>query len=252
MANKFQHQKDLSIIISDEVDYPSLWPLDLISAFKRTKDNFPEKGIHVVSAGKSEFVTYVQLFNMASSLATLLLARDFSSGQCCFILYSQSIDYFVAFWACIMIGVMPVSIMPPKKYNSEDSSYKKIISLVKECDVRKLIAPADVVRNLNLAFNNIGLEDLSAISFNVDSFDFTINKMISNHISTNEVVFVQLSSGSTGKAKMIPETHFSILQHIYISTLHNGYDAADVFTKLVANGACGADFNFSFAWFSFR
>lgn len=169
-------------------------------------------------------LTYQQLFNKSRSVAHYLLEHGLKAGDRVLLVYPPSLDFIVAFIACIQVGIIAVPTFPPDpsrlnkdlqmfsmitnscgakaaltsslyNYATKIASFKNIFSVVTSADELITWPELDWIVSDNIPSN-----------FN----EFTLN----DDISSNDVAFLQYTSGSTSEPKGVMITHGNLAHNL--------------------------------------
>jgi len=96
--------------------------------------------------------------------------------------------------------------------------------VIAQLDARDVMASARNVEPLKLVLpTGVRAHDVATLDWNVPERD-----IVEHAVKPNDVLFYQLTSGSTGIPKCIPERHCAVISHIRHSTVHCDYRADDV------------------------
>lgn len=165
-------------------------------------------------------LTNRELFNRVDEIAGYLSQRC-NPGDRVLLLYPPGIDYIVAFYGCLMAGVIAVPLYPPRKNKKSDRIFKVTESCRAEIALT-VNSEIDVIKGCWDAENkqNYSLEFVATDLLNVghrldDGFEPELDM----------VAFLQYTSGSTGVPKGVMITHQNIISNcehlITTSTSHS-------------------------------
>ncbi|MBB5803733.1 natural product biosynthesis luciferase-like monooxygenase protein/amino acid adenylation domain-containing protein [Saccharothrix ecbatanensis] len=89
-------------------------PLSVVEALTRAARTRPDAGVVVVgTAGQSELLTYPHILDRARRILSGLRAQGVGQGDSVLLCGLPLVDFFPAFWACLLGGVRPVVIAEP-------------------------------------------------------------------------------------------------------------------------------------------
>ncbi|HEV8717110.1 MAG TPA: AMP-binding protein [Candidatus Binatia bacterium] len=209
------------------LDLPPEAPKTLTDAFLHTAVNHQHKGITYVYADGTEiFQSYAALLTAARCILAGLRERGLRPRDRAILQIDDLQDYFSTFWACLLAGIIPVTVAIAPSYSRKNSIVNKLYN------TWELLGRLVVLSSANLVQSIAGLKQLFATEdLDVVSIDTLKHCPPTDHIyrsQPNDLVFLQLTSGSTGTPKCIQETHRGIISHIHGSAQFNHYTAADV------------------------
>jgi acyl-CoA synthetase (AMP-forming)/AMP-acid ligase II/NADP-dependent 3-hydroxy acid dehydrogenase YdfG len=189
-------------------------------AFIRTATKHPRKGVTcVTSRGTETFETYATILGRARRVLSGLRKQGLRPGDSEILQIDTLRDHFAAFWGCILGGIHPVVVAVAPSYDPSNSVVMKLYNTWVLLRQPPIIASASILGSIGaLDLKALAVEDLEQESEANDIYQ----------ASPDDVVFYQLTSGSTGSPKCIQETHRGILQHVYGSAQFNGYAEDDV------------------------
>ena len=105
----------------------------------------PEKKalIWVNAKGNEEkTLTYIEFDDAAVRLACALRNEGINRGDTAILCYTPGLDFYLAFWACIRAGIIPVPVSPP--LNNSDA--KKFLKIFNNSGARVILADKLVAR----------------------------------------------------------------------------------------------------------
>ncbi|WP_437617321.1 condensation domain-containing protein [Sorangium sp. So ce1151] len=207
-------------------------PATLTEALMRTAEVHADRGLTLVQGDReAAFVSYRELLHRARCMLAGLRARGLRPGDRAILQVEDLGDQYAAFWACVLGGITPVTVATSPAYDRKSGVLGKLVNVWELLGrptllaSRRLVAPLAGVPSLYRAegapggaFCVAAVEDLAASPPAVDL----------HPARASDVVFLQLSSGSTGLPKCIQETHEAILDHIHGVQQHNGYGLDDI------------------------
>jgi nonribosomal peptide synthetase DhbF len=196
----------------------------------RTAREHGARGITVIEHdGRETFVSYRELLERAARVRGGLRALGKGRGEYAVLQVPTLAGHFVAFWGCVLAGVIPVTVAIPPSYSEPNAVLAKLRGVHDLLGAPAVIgarATLSALRDIPSLHDGappprvtpLVLEDLESAAPDHDFF----------RAAPEDVMFLQLSSGSTGVPKVIQERHSALLHHVYAAALHNGYSADDV------------------------
>ncbi len=193
-----------------------------------------------------ETLTYGELKEKAQSIASVIREKIGYGGNA-LLLYKPSLDFIVAFVACLYAGVSAIPTYPPipRRLNidifrleliSNDSNPKIILAdkfsakllqmaLLKEnsLGILNMLFSLGRQRGVDLLLNKIPLLQTDSIPSQRENFVLTNTR-------AEDIAYLQYSSGSTDNPKGIMVSHDNLLQNIHeiIKTLRITQDSSAV------------------------
>ncbi|APR81513.1 non-ribosomal peptide synthetase/polyketide synthase [Minicystis rosea] len=205
-------------------------PRTLTAALLRTAAAQPDHGVIIVQdRGAPRFLSYGDLLCSARAVLTGLRQAGLREGDRAILQIDDLGRYFTAFWACILGGIAPVTVSTSTAYDRPTAVTGKLFN------VWELLGRPAIVASTHLTGALAGVPGLHGASpetaFRVLPVEELERCPPADHIyeaRPEDVLFLQLTSGSTGVPKCIQQTHLAVVTHVHASARVNGYDAADV------------------------
>jgi surfactin family lipopeptide synthetase A len=202
-------------------------PTTLVEALLRTAELHGDREIVCIHTDGTEVrQTYAGLEHEARRIVAGLRAAGLKAGDRVILQVDSLKEHFSAFWGCALAGVVPAAVAAPPSYSERNSV------------VNKLHHSWDLLGRPALLTSERSYEQVLGLArpWGVDGLQVLTVESLSDHAPAeaihpcrpDDVLFYQLTSGSTGIPKCIPETHRAIIRHVHGSQQFNGYTAADV------------------------
>ena len=122
--------KMMAISYGGELHVPKNSPKTLTSALLETVAKYPTKGISCIDEnGQKIFLTYPELLVQAKCILAGLRKRGCRVGDCAILQMTQLHNHFVAFWGCILGGVIPVVINVAQNYHEKNALTDKFFNV---------------------------------------------------------------------------------------------------------------------------
>jgi acyl-CoA synthetase (AMP-forming)/AMP-acid ligase II/acyl carrier protein/NADP-dependent 3-hydroxy acid dehydrogenase YdfG len=211
----------------DELETPEGAPTTLVEAVVRAADRWgDERGLTIYeTATDHTFLSYAHLVDRAQRVAAGLRAHGLERGDRVVLHVERLTDHFVALWGCIFAGVAPVGVTQAPAYDEKNAILSKLWNtwtLLRQPPILasgSLCGPVrEAGRLYGASFRTLALEDLLATEAGLDA----------SEADPEDVVFLQLTSGSTGVPKCIPETHRAIIAQVLAARQMHSYTDDDI------------------------
>ena len=221
--------------ISDggELVMPADAPRTMVTALIRTVQQLPHKGmLYIQDDGTEIFQSYPELFDTAKCILSGLYAKGLKPKDRVVFQIASIRDHFPTFWACVLGGIIPVTVAIAPSYESQNSKkalhavVNKLFNTWNLLDSPPIITSdvlVDAIKGLGdfLPMAGLKVQTVDELKAFPPTEDFYQSK-------PEDVLFHQLTSGSTGVPKCIQITHKGVVAHIHGSQQFNGYRSEDV------------------------
>jgi acyl-CoA synthetase (AMP-forming)/AMP-acid ligase II/acyl carrier protein len=203
-------------------------PKTLTEAILQTAARHPAKGIVFYNSDGSEsFQSYPALLAEALRILGGLQARGLQPRDRVILQVELLKDHFSTFWACILGGITPVNVAVAPSYHEVGGVINKLHNTWELLGHPAIIASGHLVKPI------AGLGALlpamaQAKTISVDDLKQSDASGRIHQSAPSDLVFFQLTSGSTGVPKCIQETHRCIIAHIHLSQQFNGFLPGDI------------------------
>lgn len=159
------------------------------------------------SKGRCESLTYQQLYSASSALA-FRLRRHLDVGERALLVYPAGLDFIIAFFACLLAGIIAVPTSLPKGR----SKFARLSSICTDSNPAAVMSVASLISILA-----DGLQELAPsgqvlyLATNEVHEEQTLD--CSAELSSETLAFLQYTSGSTGEPKGVMISHANILHN---------------------------------------
>ncbi len=216
----------LAISDGGELVLPKHSAKTMTEALLQTVKMYSDKGIvYIESDGDESFQSYKDLLVEAKIILAGLQAKGFQVHDKVILQIDSLRDHFSTFWACVLGGFIPVTVAVAPTYNEENSVVKKLVNIWNLLDKPPIITSRHLVDGIS------NLQQLIKTKHNIYAIDELKTLAASTDINDakpDDIVFFQLTSGSTGVPKCIQETHSGIINHIHGAQQVNNYSHDDI------------------------
>lgn len=186
-----------------------------------------DRGVtYVQREGHEEFQSYAELWREARCVLAGLRAQGLNQGDRVILQIDSLRNHFTTFWGCVLGGFTPVTVAVAPSYSDKNGVVNKL------WNTWRLLKGPLIITSAHLEKAIQGLAGL----MEMPGLRTTAVEPLKEFAPTDEIyestqtdlVFFQLTSGSTGVPKCIQETHRGIIHHIHGSAQFNGYKAENV------------------------
>ncbi len=204
---------------------PEQAPRTLTAALLQTARERPDQGLTFVYAtGRTGFMSYGELLEQAQLLLSGLQAQGLAPGNHAILQIGDSRLHFIAFWACLLGGIIPVTVAVPPVYMEGHGIAEKLRHTAHLLDFPAVLCDSERAPELR-AFGRSQLGSCAILAVE----QLTAHQApVLHHAAPDDVLFLQLSSGSTGIPKAIQITHRGVVAHIWGAALTQNYQPGDV------------------------
>ncbi len=208
-------------------------PATLAAALLRTAEHRGDHGITMIEGTSAEpsFLSYRELSQRARRALAGLRAQGIRPGDRVILHVDDLARHLVAFWACVFAGATPVTVATTGAYDRKSAVVAKLHNVWTLLGRPALIASRRVVESLSTLPALFAEDGAAPASMRVLAAEDLEREAMSAEIhraDPRDVVFLQLSSGSTGVPKCIQMTHRGIIDFIHGASAANGFGPDDV------------------------
>jgi acyl-CoA synthetase (AMP-forming)/AMP-acid ligase II len=163
---------------------------------------------------ETESLTYKDLDVYATKIAATLQSHNLTSKPV-LMLYSSGLEFVKAFFGCLYAGVIAVPTYIPKSQHI----LKKIEGIQQDCGAEAILTTQSMIDENYL--NNSKLSDLLILATDRISTEKQMNNYNELSTSSEDIVFIQYTSGSTSNPKGARVSNHNImanqvmLQHVF-------------------------------------
>jgi len=185
----------------------------------------PEKKLFVfldVQGNITEQYTYATFYQRIESIASnLLQIEDLKKGDRLLLAYPPGLEMICAFFGCVRAGFIPVPVYPPTAYGFQAAVYK-MKDIAMDCSAKAVLTTKQY--HWSYKFNTIkkNVRSLNWDSNPLNKLKWLVTenfKQPLNNVAmdcSEELLFIQYTSGSTSKPKGVMVTHENILHNCSI------------------------------------
>jgi acyl-CoA synthetase (AMP-forming)/AMP-acid ligase II len=179
--------------------------------------------------GEEEAVLSFGELDRRASMVAARLAKRGQAGDRALLLFGPGLDFIIAYFGCLLAGVIPVPMMLPRRNSSLDSS----ASIFRDCSPRFAITNAhltnarpDVVERFNGGQTQWLIVDESDEQSIEPERPFAV-------LSREDIAFLQYTSGSTSDPKGVVVTHGNLIENLEMIRLTLGNTSRSTYASWV-------------------
>lgn len=182
--------------------------------------------IYVEADGTRSQQSYAELLTEARALLAGLQRRGLRVGDRVILQLGALRAHFVSFWACLLGGIIPVTVAVAPTYAVSSGVTAKLYNVWKLLGKPIILSTGRQASAMAALANVYPGEPFEIWAVDEESF---VGPNADVHLAKpSDVAFLQLSSGSTGIPKCIQETHCGVIRHVHAAARHNGYADDDI------------------------
>lgn len=202
-------------------------PRTLSAALIRTATQRPDAGIvHIQSDGSAIMQSYAELLDQARRILAGLTAQGLKPRDRVILQIDRLNEHLPTFWACVLGGITPVTVAVAPSYDERNAVVNKLYNIWSLLRQPAILTTERLIEPLRGLSALLPMPDLRLLPIE-ELRDHPPAASI-YPAEPHEVVFFQLTSGSTGIPKCIQETHHGIIAHIQASQQVSGYTEHDI------------------------
>ena len=216
----------------------SKYPPTLNMALKEASNNPDGKIIFIKAENDRITETYASLFLKSRKYLGYLQSRGLKKDSVAVLSLDCRKDFVIAFWACILGGIIPLPIPSIKSFDENDEVLNLFPSLKEQLNIVNIISKSSVIEKLSNCLESYF--GFSAQCFPLDSLENYKEAKNFPILSPSDRALMLVTSGSTGKPKIVVHTHQSILARSAGTILHNKFTKEDITLNWFAFDHVGA------------
>ena len=210
------------------LEIPAAAPATITEGFLETASRFADRGILYVKADRTEqFLSYASLLCAARRVLSGLRERGLGPGNAVILQLEDLSLLYTAFWGCTLGGLVPVTVAVPPTGERDNGTVHKLRGAWE-----LLGRPAVLCQERSRArLLSVLASPTDGHEARVIAIEEVSNNAPAEHIhqsQPDDILFYQLTSGSTGVPKCIQETHRGIVAHVHATSAFNAYSADNI------------------------
>ena len=184
----------------------------MVDLLRRRAAEQPDDRAYVLLSEKESEeaeLTFAALHRRAVVVAAHLAGR-LGKGDRALLMFPPGLDFIVAFFGCLVAGVIAVPIMPPRRASMRDSSE----SIIADCGARVLLTTSVLIENrvdIRTRLRHIDLEWIAIDTLPAGVSDGATQPLM---LTREDIASLQYTSGSTSAPKGVMVTHGNLLENL--------------------------------------
>lgn len=181
--------------------------------------------------GDSSALSYAAFYEQATRLCAGLQKAGLRPGDRLVLQLSDAMDVMVGFWGCILAGVVPVPLNTAPFYDRPNSQSDRLLSAVARFSISSVLTTPDLHAPITALLGTL-IRDHSKIG-SIRVIDIVDCRRATqapeiHSPAPDDPAAMFLTSGSTGAAKGVVQTHAAMLAMADATIQMNGFTADDI------------------------
>lgn len=204
----------LSILKGPDFNFPKNYPKTLARALMQAAET-DKSIIFIDDKGEERSLSYKQLRQRSLMVLASLQQKGATPGLAVILQLDALDEFLISFWACVLGGLTPVPVLPFRNANPDDSSFQKLQTIASQLNKPFILMSAHNAGSIKKAEQQQDIIDRQLLSgATIATFEeietCDVDAVI--HASkTNDIAFLQYTSGSTSFPKGTQITHANVL-----------------------------------------
>ena len=201
-----------SLILGEELIIPEDTVYDLGYYIKRAAKDAPaDKGIRFIGYdGSVLFRNYKEIYDEALAICSGLIQRGIKPGDKVIFQLDDNHNYVITFWACMLGGFISVPVSVASSYKEDNATIRKLFNAWKMLEKPVIVADQALLESVRMIPQILGeSENLSVLV----AEDLVKSELVEVEykVKPTDLALLPLTSGSTGMAKAVMQTHKNII-----------------------------------------
>jgi len=164
---------------------------------------------YLEAGGRSTYRSYAQLVELARTIQAGMIGRGLRQGDRVALVADNAGSFIPAFLGGVMAGLVIVPISPPPLVGDRGASYaQQIRRILTVTEARAIVVPADMEQRAPSLFGALPAIAYEALAAATD------RRIPPAAMTSDDVCFLQFTSGSTGDPKGVIVTHGNVAANV--------------------------------------
>jgi acyl-CoA synthetase (AMP-forming)/AMP-acid ligase II/NAD(P)-dependent dehydrogenase (short-subunit alcohol dehydrogenase family)/acyl carrier protein len=212
--------QSLSISHGGPIKGPDELPRLLGETLKHSAERHPDHGLRIILNRSELFFSYPELLDRAHRVLGGLQRAGLGPGDRVIFQFIENQDFLIAFWACILGGVVPAPLSPSRPGMSTTAS--KLGHAWKILDASMVLCTRELLPHIKELLGSLNLPEARVECVE----DLSQSDVGESHIGDAEdLALIMLTSGSTGVPKAVMLSHRNLIRRSAGSAQMNGFSS---------------------------
>lgn len=173
-----------------------------------------EHGFFNSNRNDFDIISNFELLANSLNISNFLRNQGVQNKDICVLIEDDVYQQLSMFYACLMVGSIPMFLPNVKVFNGKNSLFKKLESLKEELSTNNFY----VLSGENeIGFSN-EVESIGGKFINLDNLvefgEYQPNDILINSPEPNDIAYIQMTSASTGDGKTIAISHTNVIENV--------------------------------------
>jgi acyl-CoA synthetase (AMP-forming)/AMP-acid ligase II/NAD(P)-dependent dehydrogenase (short-subunit alcohol dehydrogenase family)/acyl carrier protein len=212
--------QSLSISHGGAIKGPDELPRLLGETLKHSAERHPDHGLRILLNRSELFFSYPELLDRAHRVLGGLQRAGLRPGDRVIFQFIENQDFLIAFWACILGGIVPAPLSPSRPSMSAPAT--RLGHAWRILDASMVLSSRELVPHINELLGKLNLPEarLECVE------DLSQSDAGELHMGDGEdLALIMLTSGSTGVPKAVMLSHRNLIRRSAGSAQMNGFSS---------------------------
>jgi 1-acyl-sn-glycerol-3-phosphate acyltransferase len=226
--------REIATIKLDEVEDAPFMAETLVDVLQWHVKNHPDRPHIRLYSGQDteEVITYIDLWNGAELVAAGLQHFGLEPGESVLIMLPTGSEYFFTFFGVLLAGAIPVPVYPPGRLKQIEEHLRRHTAIAKNCLARIMVTVDEAKQFAKFMHTQIvNLGHVLTVPELQQAGSKTLFGFRKPALTTENIAFLQYTSGSTGMPKGVVLTHANLLANIRTMAKVTKVSPEDVFVS---------------------
>jgi 1-acyl-sn-glycerol-3-phosphate acyltransferase len=226
--------REIATIKLDEIEDAPLMAETLVEVLEWHVLNHPDRPhIRLYSDQDTDkVITYLDLWNGAELVAAGLQHSGLEPGESVLIMLPTGPGYFYTFFGVLLAGGIPVPVYPPGRLKQIGEHLLRHAAIAKNCLARIMVTVDEAKQFTKFMHTQVvNLRHVLTVPELHQAGSKTLSVFKKPALSSENIAFLQYTSGSTGMPKGVVLTHANLLTNIRAMAKVINVSSEDVFVS---------------------